>query len=218
MKRDFYFAMLVVTFVLSGCANATVYRQSPASEDHAAPIAREVRFELRRTFYEDAPACVVVLPTVGAAPPELKKSLARSLARYLTLKVPRVVTPTVLSRLARKQAIDLDSETGWRMLAMMISCPHAVQAEIQEVSDLFVGVWAQKQLTVELRLMRAKDGAVLWDAGHSVARGDGGLPLSPLSLGVGFFKAASHSRDAEVMLSMLDDALRRMMVTLPDIR
>jgi len=55
----------------------------------------------------------------------------------------------------------------------------------------------------------------LWQAAHTVWRADGGLPLSPVGALSGMASAAMFAQDKEIMPSLIDDALRRMVRTLP---
>ena len=79
-------------------------------------------------------------------------------------------------------------------------------------------VWAERQIGLAIGLIDLRDDAVLWRARHAARRGAGGAPLSPLSLLVSTGAAARFAADADVPLSLLDDALRRTLATLPDLR
>ena len=53
---------------------------------------------------------------------------------------------------------------------------------------------------------------------HEARRGDGGIPLSPLSLLTAVGTSLTLKADTDVMPSLVDDALRRMCETLPRLR
>ena len=67
-------------------------------------------------------------------------------------------------------------------------------------------------------MARVADDAVLWKARHVANRSDGGLPFSIIGVAVAGFEAARFRADEDVPDSLIDDAVRRMMVTLPDVR
>ena len=49
-------------------------------------------------------------------------------------------------------------------------------------------------------------------------RGDGGMPISIMGAGSGVFAAGKLAGDTDALPSMIDDSVRRMMVSLPDMR
>ena len=97
----------------------------------------------------------------------------------------------------------------------------ALPVDIRHNAKIFrekISVWAQKKLVIKVCIFRILSNKELWCSKHAVSRSDGTIPLSPVSLGVGVYKAVIHSTDQDIILSMIDDAMRRMMVTLPRIR
>ncbi|MBT5839744.1 MAG: hypothetical protein HOH80_12165, partial [Rhodospirillaceae bacterium] len=69
-----------------------------------------------------------------------------------------------------------------------------------------------------LTIERAGDGFQIWYARHKARRGDGGLPLSPLGLGGAAISAGWVQGDGDRLPSMIDDAMRRIAMTIPDTR
>jgi hypothetical protein len=67
-------------------------------------------------------------------------------------------------------------------------------------------------------MLRAADGHVLWKARHIADRSDGGLPLSPIGIAVDTFTSAQFSSDREISESVVDDAVRRLVRSLPNAR
>ena len=63
-----------------------------------------------------------------------------------------------------------------------------------------------------------RDGFVVWRARHAATRSEGGLPTSFLSAAVNMFAAGAQHADPDVRLSVADDAVRRIVVSLPDTR
>ena len=79
-------------------------------------------------------------------------------------------------------------------------------------------VWSQQSLSLTLELKSIRQEKTLWAAHHKAKRSGGGLPLSPISAAVNAAKAGLHQADDDVTDSLIDDAIRRMIVTLPDLR
>ena len=67
-------------------------------------------------------------------------------------------------------------------------------------------------------MTRVLDDVVIWKARHVANRSDGGVPFSLIGIAVAGLKATRLQADHDVPDSLIDDAIRRMMVTLPDVR
>jgi hypothetical protein len=79
-------------------------------------------------------------------------------------------------------------------------------------------VWSETRIGVDLAILRLADGERLWLGRGAARRGDGGLPLSPVSAAVAVGLAARAALDRETAASVLDDALRSLLQELPDLR
>ena len=93
-----------------------------------------------------------------------------------------------------------------------------MEIHLSQVQDDYIVLWARRGLTIGLTLRRIADGTVLWQARHSAGRGDGGLPISIIDLPFSAVRAGMVTKDPEMFASIADDAVRRMIKTLPDIR
>ena len=213
----FPWAVVMSAFLLSGCAQ-TSYRAYESALSATPLVDREVRYALDREYYADSPTCVAVMPAKGKVALKMATGVERSLARYLSQRVSRVISPLERRRIVREGGLDLARDDGRRLFAGIAGCAHFAVAEVTSAENTFVGVWSQRRIDLTLRLGRTSDGKILWRAAHVAERGDGGLPISLVSLGIGIFKAGAQARDRDVLPSMIDDAIRRMMVTLPDLR
>ncbi|CCQ75287.1 hypothetical protein [Magnetospira sp. QH-2] len=210
---------LMLVILLAGCMQ-TAYRPLTERDDKSAqePLAREVLYHLDRDYYRDPPTCVFVLPTLGLEHPALARRIADSLAQHLSGRVERVVSPLTRQRIERKRGIDLENSGDRRRFALEQRCPFQARAVLGHAEDAYMLVWSERQVGLRLELARAFDDKILWRAAHTARRGDGGLPLSPLSVVASAATAGAFHADGEIMDSLIDDALRRMLRTLPDSR
>ena len=178
-----------------------------------------VEFEVTGAFYQEPPACAVVMPFAGSGPddpraPVVEESLTRQLSTHLAF----VAGPRARERWVRDLAVDLANPRDRKALARASGCGFFVESAPWGYGPVFALFWTQERVGLETRLVRARDGALLWKARHVATRSEGGVPLSPLSalyniLAVGDFKA-----DGDVPVSLVDDATRRMVQTLPGTR
>lgn len=189
-------------------------------------MMRTVRVDLKDAFYKTAPVCVTVLPVAAASEvsPLLKEFIEQSVARHLSQRVPVAIGPDLRKRWTRRLAVDLTDAGDQRRFLRASKCDAFLQPELMAAADDYFVIWSNKSIDLRLKLFTPpksrsdKKGELLWITRHAASRGDGSLPLDIASLGIGTFKAGSHHSDAEVQFSLIEDAVRRMMVTLPDTR
>lgn len=220
MKRRWYSALslLLLAGALSACMNTT-YRPLDANAEAQTPFSRDVYYQVSDAFYADLPECAVVLPAMDAGVPlRLAQLIEQALALRLGQKISRVIGPRQRRAAERELALDTRDAKDRRTLARAERCPAYLAWRLRKLDDSHFLVWSQKQIGLEVRLARADDDTILWQAAHTARRSDGGLPLSLLSLPVAAVEATMFNRDADQLPSMIDDVARRLIVTLPDAR
>lgn len=208
--------LLAGALALSACVQIT-YAAYDGTPEQWSPFERKVHYRVDRAYYNDPPFCVVVTPSARAVDPVIAALVEAALARHLSQKVPRVVGPRMRDRFARQNAFDLDDGEDRRRFARQANCPAYLTWRLLHRGDDYAIVWAQRRIGLTLRLTRARDDTPLWRASHTALRWDGGLPLSPLSAAFAAAEAARLHQDQDVLPSLIDDVLRRMFVTLPEL-
>lgn len=206
--------------VLFGVMIASCATRMGAPATMASSGAADVGHGLQDAFLRDPPSCVVVLPMKTRARPELAaRDVEAAIERFLAIRFGRVVAGAARDRLARHLALDLERPGDLGIFAVQSQCRHALSVAIGGGGLSYAIIWAERRLGLDLRLIRigAPDNP-LWWARDTGARGDGGPPLSPLGIAGAMFRAGRVAGDHEQGLSLLDDVLRRMMKSLPDVR
>jgi len=168
-------------------------------------------------YYRDFPTCAVVAPFFvdGKRHPHAEV-IETALASHGGGRLDRVIGPREREQRARALGLDMATPTDAMVLARHDRCPYLLTAEPWGSDSVYVVFWSQSRLGLELKLVRAKDGAMLWRSRHVAKRSDGGLPISPLSALWSMATAAALTADSDVDDSLANDAVRRMMRTLPD--
>ncbi len=214
-----YVALLLCGLVLAvaGC-RTTQYGAYDTEPEGLAFLDRKVEFEITDDFYNNPNDCVVVLPLRGTNDHRTQEMVERALARYLSERVPRVIGPRHRRRLARSLAFDIADSQDWAGFAVATGCANGLEAGLLQAGDDYLVVWAQRTLGLEAALIGLSDRRLLWRARHFARRSDGGLPLSPLSVAVEGAMAAGFAMDGDIQPSLVDDVVRRMTATLPDVR
>ena len=193
-------ALVLSTLCLSGCVGLgpTSAASGPDRIDGAA-IALN--------------GCVAIQAAESTLDPRLADSVEEGLARHVAYKLGRPVGAAEVRSAARRDRLHVHAEAV--AVAAALGCEAVLNWRVVSARADYLVVWAARHLTLEVALVRASDGYVLWTAAHSVSRHDGGLPLTPLSAAFGAAQATLNRASAQDLPSMVDDVLRPMFATLP---
>lgn len=197
---------LILLLGLAACA--------PAS----GPGPERVASQGGQALWADPPDCVLVLPADTAPEAGLSARQAEAaVARHLAGRFERIIGPARRDALLRRLGLVLDHPDDRRRLAERTGCRHAAAARFWGGRAWGV-VWSETRIGVDLAILRLPEGERLWFGRGSARRGDGGLPLSPVSAALAVGMAARAALDRETTASVLDDALRSLLRDLPDLR
>lgn len=211
-------ALALLAALAAGCQSTTYRSYTEPKKDQVPLIEREVTYWLSDTIQFSPPKCAVVLPSKDESRDAVTRLAGPALARYLGGRLPRVIGPLERRRLERRHGIELKDQAARRRFAEATACETYLKWRVLVSEDDYFLVWSQRRLRIEAALYRARDDRLLWQAVHTGRRSDGSLPLSPLSLPMAIFDATNLKADADVLPSMTDDVIRRIIVTLPDMR
>lgn len=210
---------LAIALFLAACAG-TKYTSFDESNENDVGLVRSVGFELDPAYRNAFPDCVIVMPaTTTSALKSLAPMVEASLAHHMTRKISRVIGPQAREIVARRKSLDLDDPDDQDELANGLDCDAFVFPNISGAGQRNLIVWSQIKIGLEVRMVRSGDRHVLWRARHVADRSDGGLPLSPVGIAVNAFTSARFSIDyRDVTVSVIEDAVRRIVQSLPDAR
>jgi len=167
-------------------------------------------------LWSRAPDCVLVRVSAGDGGMSAKM-VGRAAARQMSGHVDRVIGPDRLDQMAATLGFDPAHPLDRRRLDRLIGCGFVLHVAPAGGADWAL-IWTEARVVLHLRLVDLADDLVLWEAGHAARRGDGGLPLSPFSAMVAVAAAAALAGDRDLMPSLIDDALRGALASLPDLR
>lgn len=216
----FALAKVVAVTAICGLAQACVSTSYHAmgKEKAASHInERRVSFWVNDRVFNRMYSCVFLVPSKETAFGVLQIA-ERSLQRHLHEKFDRVIPGHLVKRIARRELIETGNTRGIRLFGEKMNCPVSASIQVKEVKNDFIVFYARKSLKLEASLKDAKTNELLWQASHNAGRGDGALPLSPLSVVSSVIRASRLSGDVEQFESIVDDAVRRMARTLPSFR
>ncbi|MBF0246736.1 MAG: hypothetical protein HQL36_01480 [Alphaproteobacteria bacterium] len=199
--------------VFAGCAQTSYRTMDSQSVETSSPFSREVEYQVTNTLFEDPPDCIIVWP-----PAQGNGALEDAVVGHLSTKVSHVIGFHEAERLARKGAYDIAELQDRQTFARAQRCRFELDVGSTDQSSTYLMVWAQHAIHLDVSLRRIDDGALLWRARHSASKGEGGLPLSPVSVAINVVQAGVHQSDTEASMSVMGDGLRRIFRTLPDTR
>jgi hypothetical protein len=211
--------VLTIALFLTGCAGAK-YTSFDESNVNKLGLVRSVGFELDPAYRNAFPDCVIVMPaTTTSALKRFAPLVEASLAHHMTRKVSRVIGPRAREIAARQKALDLDNPRDQDELSSGLDCGAFLLPVISGAGQRNLLVWSQVQIALEIRMVRSGDRQVLWKARHVAERSRGGFPLSPVGIAVNAFSSVRFSIDSrDVTVSVVEDAVRRIVQSLPDAR
>lgn len=206
---------LTAAFMAAACAETQYvsYGEGPSADVAGISPKRTVEHESASDFLLDPPRCVLLAPTLTKdAEPKLVEMVERAIIPNIAMRVSRVIASGTRDQAARYRGLDMTRPADRRALAAAMNCEAVAEVEIQESGADFLLVWSNLRLGLELRVIRADSGAVLWRARHLARRSDGGLPLGIGSI-ASVYSAANLAADEDQAASLVDDATRRIFVT-----
>ena len=209
---------LICLLLLSGCFGTSYKPYVEIQSPSHTLLSRDVFFDLSTQFYRDLPECVIISKPTGTNLGALEAIIETTFARHLSQKIPRLIDARERRQKQHEQALDLNNDTDLRYFMDRQDCRYVLRSQVKSNYSTYVGFWNDRNIGILLVLENGVNKDILWQASHSSNRSEGGIPLSPFSLGVNAFQASSQRFDTDIEPSIVDDIVRRMIVTLPDIR
>ena len=207
---------LCIMLAGGGCGGTRYVPFETAEKTKSLPV-RTVAVDVDPEFFEDFPDCTVIMPPKApASMAGYSRFVASALSRHLTAKISRVVSPKERNLVARRMGVDMRHPGDFRDFMKELGCDTYVKSEIVGAGKFFLLVWSQMRIGLDVSLLRVGSERPLWRARHVAGRSDGGVPLSPVGVVVDAFMALRFSADMDVDVSVVEDAVRRLVYSLPD--
>lgn len=209
-------ALMVAGLALSlgACASPSFVDKasSPGGE-----LLNEVVFQVHDIYTADPPSCIAVLPfTVtgdGGVKAEDAERVRRAIYSHLSPQRKRdVEIPAVDAVLAEMPAAD---RADMAKIGKRLNCGALLVGAVTEHGSRYFAVYSRVAVGADLKMIRARDGAVYWEGSHVAQVHGGGIGIDPLGVAMGIFDAANNMRD-EQPLRVADDLARRLASTIPD--
>lgn len=205
---------LALVSLLAACASPT-YVDAGKSGTSGPLDFNPVTFQVHTAFETPPPDCIAILPLAASETGDPRPTSADaakvrlSLFAHLATQSKRGIRPERVDRVLAEVGGDR------KALAERLKCPALIEGTVTEYGNTFLGIYSSVTVGADLRMIRAHDGAVLWEGRHVAANRDGAVPLDPVGIAMGVFGAVDNIRDEQV-LRVTDDLARRLVFTIPD--
>ena len=218
MRRAHILFVSAVALLAAGCAR-TDYVALGADETVPGAPTRHVGVDIAPSLIDEFPDCTIILrPETGPGLQKFGPLVEEALGRHLARKFTRVFDAAERGVIVRRNALDLLHESDRTELAEIAKCDTLLRSRVVGPGKTYLVVWSQVQIGLEVSMIRARDGKVLWRARHMADRSEGGIPFSPIGIVVDAYSSVTFSSDREIAESVIDDAVRRVVRSLSNLR
>ena len=220
--------LLALLFVVvEGCSVSPTYiddnKLSENSSDKEA--LNPVHFKMDDSFKTSPPQCIAILPLINKMNKEQggNKETKNKLLK-LTDKSLEQLRWSLYSQLApypyndvelatvNKVLASVDNKTNYAAIGKALKCDALLLGEVTDYHSEFFGIYSDTAIGVNMKLIRAKNGNVLWEGSPVATNRGGGVPFSPIGLIVGLYSATENLSD-EQLVRVEDDVFRRLLST-----
>ena len=211
--------VLVSGLILSACTETRYVDYGEGTREDQIPL-KMVAYEIDPSFYEEFPTCVFILEPGprDQVTVDLSRIIETALSRHITARFDRVVDGPERRNAIERYNLDIDDPSDLRSILKRLECDTYIRTEVLDPHIDYLLVWSQVGVGLELQLRRSEDDHLLWRARHKARRSEGGLSFSPIGILVDTVFSSRFAADREVAESLADDAVRRMVFPLPNMR
>ncbi len=178
-----------------------------------APWEPSVRFAVADDAARHAVDCIILpqfengvgsdVPTVASVMSEARRAILGQLAIQGLVVLDLAVVDAAASSVGTRAE-----------LARALGCDFVLDGTLTELRVDNAGFYSRVAIGVALVLTDVRHGTPLWRADHTAQSHGGGLPISPVSLGMALLEASNNLSDAQ-RLRVCDELARRLIKTLP---
>ncbi len=204
---------------LSACSSPN-YVDSGDADASSIPGMSNVVYHLHDAYVASPPDCVAILPFTladGAETSESQIDQPEAVRRAFYAHIaPQGKRDVELSRIDFVVNTFGDTEVkDLPYLGNELHCDTLVIGEVTEYVSDFYTVYSRVAVGAKIKMVRASDGILLWEGGHTAESHGGSVPLSPIGLAMGIYDAADNVNE-EQLFRVADDLARRLVSTIPD--
>ena len=210
-------AMLLSGVLLAACSGPAYVDRSEGDPGLFASALGPVVFEVDAELDRMPPGCIAVLPfeTVVDTDPALAGHAERVRRAIYAHLSPRAARDIELARVdATLRTLSRAERWNHALVGGELGCDTLLIGTVTEYRERYLALYSEVAVGAQIELIRAADGARLWEARHVATSYGGGLPISALALVEGAVRAITNL-GGEQLDRMTDDLARRLVSALP---
>jgi len=140
-------------------------------------------------------------------------ALRRALYAHLAPQGRRVEKPVRVDFILDQ--LDPADRGNLALIGQKLGCDALIMGHVTEWSSHFYGIYSRVAVGADLKMVRASDGAILWEGKHTATMLGGTIPLTPIGVAMGVADAAINVEEEQTFRAV-DDLARRLVGTIPD--
>ena len=218
------FVFLILCLLpLFACSAPTYIDKGKNTKSSGSPFS-EVVFQVYDAYEVAPPRCIAVMSFD-------KSSDGKSSLHHISLSQAQSIRRAFYAHIAPHGTRDVEiaridfllgnlsstQRKDFGLIGRTLDCDALVFGQVLEHGSSYLGLYSRVAVGARLKMIRAVDGAVLWQGEHVAASHGGNIPLSPIGIAAGFINAAINLQE-EILLGVIDALARRLVSTIPDSR
>ncbi len=211
-------AMAIFFSIATGACTDTQYTRISDATDDPSALVKQVAYQIDPEFYAEFPECVLVLPPSPSSgiSAELSSMVEAAISRHLMQKFNRVISGAERRIADERWGISPRDLSYAKRLLRRFDCDTFLTTKVLNPRLDYLLVWSQIGIGLEMTLSRASDQKDVWRARHLARRSEGGISLSPIGAIADTVFSTRFASDRDEVEGVIDDAVRRMLVPLPN--
>jgi len=207
---------------LAGCASSPTFVNDNKSytDQEKQSQFNAVHFKTEKQFISSPPQCIAILPFKNNIGEVAKDSTEQLVLTNEKLQQLRWI---LYSHLAPYSYRDIElkkvdkvlsnkNNQNYSRLGRKLKCDALLIGTVTDFDTDFLGLYSQISIGMDLKLIKAQNGKVLWQGHHTAKSHGGSVPLTPVDLAVGVYSATENISDEQVV-RVEDDLFRRLLST-----
>lgn len=215
----------IASCALAGCITPSYVDRAQDEEPASAVVVDPVVYQVHETFRQAPPKCIAVLPFQAAIPepaddgvektiqPQEVRLVRRAFFAHLA---PQQWRSLELNRIdALFESLPDEQRKDLRAVGAALGCDALMTGTVTRHESVYLGLYSRVCVGADVRIVRARDGAMLWEGQHKAVSHGGSMPISIFGAAFGLVDAALNMQ-GEQMERVTSDLARRLVSTIPE--
>jgi hypothetical protein len=206
----------LLTGIMSGCS--LIGYQDKGRTSGPLPDALD-SLEISQEFSEKRPIKVAIVPFANNSGREKALDIVRQsfYSQFASKRYKDIELFEIDTKLKENGLYDKDTllKTPPQELGKLLQADALIYGTISSFNRIFLGLYSQTRVELEVVLISTSSGDVLWRAKHKATSREADMPLDPLSVLPALLRTAANMTD-KILQQTTDDLCRTLAENLPE--